>query len=169
VAIYTHVLTYFYKFLEQGGSESSGSSTGGGSGRKRNPAGTGGETGGGSEAGPSGKDNGKSGNEAPPQTPSSLAVTNKPFRVALLRAMSDQVCQCESALSLIPLLQVALVILSDLDGSTDAEIKVVEGLMRNLLDIMKMKVGYSSAYAALLFMNQAAYLKYFLELSSGRE
>ena len=141
--------------MNQGGSESSGSSTGGGSGRKRNLASSSGvleEAGTVAEPGSSSdKDNGKSSGEVPSQNPQLLNVTNKPFRIALLKAMSDQVSECESALSLIPLLQVALVILSELDGNTEAEIKVVEGLMKNLLEIMNLKVCFHNLIILVYF------------------
>lgn len=64
----------------------------------------------------------------------------KPFKVALLRALSSHVTQCNSALSLIPLLQVTLVIISDLDGVTEEEVETLQCLIQNLMVLIDIKV-----------------------------
>lgn len=133
---------------EMGGSESSGSSGGGPSSRPNptineidasSPSAVPG-TSAGTSSNPS---NAASTEQTVVPGPGALTtgcVSNRPFRIALLKAMSAQVKTCDSALSLIPLLQVVLVILSELDGSTEEEINVVNSLIRNLLDLMKIKV-----------------------------
>jgi len=88
------------------------------------------------------KPSGSGGSFEFPQHPD--LATNKPFRIALLRALAARVAICTSAVSLIPILQVALQILSDLDGSTDEETRVVEGLMAALLHLMNMGVSFNN-------------------------
>lgn len=70
----------------------------------------------------------------------------KPFRLALLKAISNQITDSRDALSIIPLLQVMLVILAELDGNTEEEVGVVEKVVKRLLEMMNFNVSASLKY-----------------------
>lgn len=70
-----------------------------------------------------------------------LQTTIRPFRLAIMKAISNQIADCEDALSVIPLLQVLLVILAELDGSCDDEVEIVETLVKRLMDMMNLSVS----------------------------
>lgn len=77
-------------------------------------------------------------------TPSAVSQQQqlaKPFRLALLKAISNQISDSKDALSIIPLLQVMLVILAELDGNTDEEVASVETVVKRLLEMMNFNVS----------------------------
>lgn len=51
----------------------------------------------------------------------------------------------KDALSIIPLLQVMLVILAELDGGTEEEVAVVETVVKRLLEMMNFSVSLVEA------------------------
>jgi E3 ubiquitin-protein ligase UBR4 len=104
-----------------------------------------------SVGGTSNKDNNKDDPSSVPggsmnlPTPSVLSQQQqlaKPFRLALLKAISNQMSDSKDALSIIPLLQVMLVILAELDGNTEEEVTVVETVVKRLLEIMNFTVSF---------------------------
>jgi len=65
----------------------------------------------------------------------------KPFKLALMKSIASEIPACKDALSIVPLLQVLLVILQDLDGGTEDEIVVVEAVVKRLLEMMNLTVS----------------------------
>ncbi|ODM96234.1 E3 ubiquitin-protein ligase UBR4, partial [Orchesella cincta] len=68
----------------------------------------------------------------------SLQTAIRPFRLAIMKAISTHIAECKDALSVIPLLQVLLVILAELDGSYEEEVEIVETLVQRLMDMMNL-------------------------------
>jgi len=64
---------------------------------------------------------------------SNMSSLQKPLRLALMKAISSKITDCEDALSVIPLLQVLLVILAELDGGGEEETAAVETMVTKLL------------------------------------
>lgn len=71
----------------------------------------------------------------------SLQTSIRPFRLAIMKAIANQITDCKDALSVIPLLQVLLVILAELDGTMDDEVEIVENLVQRLMDMMNLTVN----------------------------
>lgn len=82
----------------------------------------------------------KSGFGNPAGSSISLQTMIRPFRLAIMKAISNQITDCKDALSIIPLLQVLLVILAELDGTMDEEVETVEILVQKLMDMMNLTV-----------------------------
>jgi hypothetical protein len=70
-----------------------------------------------------------------------LQLQAKPFRLALMKSIAIEISACKDALSIIPLLQVTLVILQELDGNSDEEVVVVEAVVKRLLEMMNLTVN----------------------------
>lgn len=72
----------------------------------------------------------------------SLQTAIRPFRLAIMKAITNQIGDCKDALSVIPLLQVLLVILAELDGTMEEEVEIVENLVQRLMEMMNLSVRF---------------------------
>lgn len=65
----------------------------------------------------------------------------KPFRLALMKVISDKIVYCTNPLTVIPLLQVLLVIITELDGTSVEERQAIENMVQQLLRVIKLEVS----------------------------